>query len=174
MDTKLELRALPHPDPRVQRAGFTLTSPYVEQCWGAVVGPSGVAILRRMPVLWAEHQPAVVATDELARSIGLGASRGDSSRFRRTLDRVCRFGLAQWVEDGATLGVHPQVGPISDRQLARLPEWTQRAHDRLLGEHLEHLAGEQPRASVTAITDRLDRLQQRATGRSPQGFAIEP
>ena len=31
-----------NPDPRVQRVGFDLTDPYVEQCWGPVVGPSAM------------------------------------------------------------------------------------------------------------------------------------
>ena len=68
----LELAAAPHPDPRVCRAGFDLTHPYVEQCWGAVIGPSGLAIMRRLPVLWTEREPARIGADELAHSLGLG------------------------------------------------------------------------------------------------------
>jgi hypothetical protein len=30
----LTLTPVPHPDGRVQRVGFDLTDPYVEQCWG--------------------------------------------------------------------------------------------------------------------------------------------
>ncbi|MDZ7734464.1 MAG: hypothetical protein U5R31_16575 [Acidimicrobiia bacterium] len=104
---------------------------------------------------------------------------------RRALGRLCRFGFARWTDHGAALGVHAQVPPLSERHLARLPEWTQRAHDRLLGEHLDQLANpqqrepqeEQRRVGVAAIAGRRDALggiQQRPPRRSPRGLALEP
>ena len=85
MDTQLELQALPHPDPKVRRFGFDLTDPYVEQCWGAVVGPSGIATLRRLPVLWTHQESAHMPPDELARTLGLGPGTGLRGRFNRAL-----------------------------------------------------------------------------------------
>ena len=124
MDTQLELQALPHPDPKVRRFGFDLTDPYVEQCWGAVVGPSGIAILRRLPVLWTHQEPAHMPPDELARTLGLGPGTGLRGRFNRALERLTQFRLAEWVEHGAVLGIYTEVGPLSDRQVSRQSERT--------------------------------------------------
>jgi len=41
-----------HPNRQVRRVGFDLSDTYVEQCWSAVIGPSAVVLLRRMPELW--------------------------------------------------------------------------------------------------------------------------
>lgn len=57
-DRILRFTPVDHPDDRVQRVGFDLTDPYVEQCWSAVVGPSSTLLLRRMPDLWAVNSPA--------------------------------------------------------------------------------------------------------------------
>ena len=49
---------------------------------------------------------------------------------------------------------------MQGRRLDRLPEWSRRAHDRLLGQHVDQLAGvTDPTPEVTAVTARLDRLQ---------------
>jgi hypothetical protein len=40
--------------------------------------------------------------------------------------------VAHWLP-GDELGVRTEVAPLSRRQLTRLPEWTRRVHDRLLG-----------------------------------------
>src|SRR4051812_13193387 len=115
----IQITALPHPDPEVRRFGFDLTDPYVEQCWGATVGPSCVALLRRLPTLWTEHEPTVVPTNDLARSLGLGSSRGKNGSFMRTLDRAARFRLAQWVERDELLAVYTTVVPLSDARVQR-------------------------------------------------------
>ena len=172
MDTQLELQALPHPDPKVRRFGFDLTDPYVEQCWGAVVGPSGIAILRRLPVLWTHQEPAHMPPDELARTLGLGPGTGLRGRFNRALERLTQFRLAEWVEHGAVLGIYTEVGPLSDRQVSRLSEWTQAAHERLLGDHLDGIAAVTDyRAQVTEITTRLDRFE-RPTPQLPPSKAV--
>ena len=154
----LELTAARHPDRRVGRLGFDLRHPYVEQCWGAAIGPSAVALLRRLPVLWAEGEPARVDAGQLAQSLGLGAGAG---RLGRSLDRTVRFGLAEWAAPGQALRIYTEVPPLTERRLARLPEWTQRAHGRLLAEHLDRLAVVAT-PGVSAITARLDRFQDQA------------
>ena len=164
MDDHLDLHAVPHPDARVRRLGFDLTHPYVEQCWGAMIGPSGVAILRRAPVLWTAAEPARVPAGELARSLGLGSGTGVHGRFPRALGRLVAFRFAEWVDDGRGLGIYTEVPPLGPKQVARLPEWCQAAHDRLLGAHLDAIAAgsttpmTSPPAAVS-ITARLDRLQ---------------
>lgn len=161
MDIHLELHALPHPNPKVRRLGFDLSHPYVEQCWGSVVGPSGIAILRRVPVLWAEREPARIATDELARSLGLGASAVQHSRFQRSLDRLVQFRMAEWLDPGAVLGVYTEAAPLTERHLARASEWTRVTHQRLLGKHLDGIAAAGNKTGrVDDLTARLDRLQQ--------------
>ena len=160
MDTHLELHARPHPDLTVRRLGFELTHPYVEQCWGAVIGPSGVALLRRMPVLWSEQEPARFPTAELGASLGIGTRAGDDSRLSRMLHRLTRLRLGAWIEPGSAMAIYTEVAPLTERQLHRLPGWSQTAHERLLGDHLDGIATRDSRgAKVADITSRLDRLQ---------------
>jgi hypothetical protein len=173
MDTHLEIQALPHPDPRIRRLGFDLTHPYVEQCWGAVLGPSGVALLRRMPTLWAEHEPARFPTAELGATLGLTGGTGDQSRFARTLERLTYFDLGAWTDQGSVLSIYTEVAPLTEQRVDRLPEWTRRAHGRLLGEHLDGIASRNDRSSAVAdITSRLDRLQQPRTSHQPPSTAL--
>jgi len=159
-DELLSLNPAGHPDPKIQRVGFDLGHPYVEQCWGPVLGPSGTMLLRRLPTLWNEQAPASITHEELSRSLGLGAGGGAHSRLRHALDRTVRFGLAKWDTDGRDLSVFLQVPALNERQLERLPEWTQGAHGRLLDDHLRGLAQGDVGMNVSDITRRLDRLQQ--------------
>lgn len=176
-DRTLCFTPVDHPDVRVQRIGFDLTDPYVEQCWSAVVGPSSTLLLRRLPALWVARVPAEISASELSQSLGLGAGVGEHSRLVNTVERLARFRLARPAPHGAGLDVFCQVPPLSPRQLARVPEWTRDTHERLFGAHLEqidHLARHQ--ASVASITARLDRLQHAAghaaNGLTPHGHAL--
>lgn len=160
-DRTLRFTPVDHPDARVQRVGFDLADPYVEQCWSAVVGPSSTLLLRRMPALWVAQVPAEIDASDLSRSLGLGRGVGDKSRLASTLDRLARFGLARPAPDGAGLDVYRQVPPLSPRQLAQVPEWTRVAHDRLFDAHLDQIDDRaRHQANVASITARLNRLQQ--------------
>src|SRR5680860_307720 len=108
MESKEVLTFTPvdHPDARVRRAGFDLSDPYVEHCWGPVIGPSATLLLRRMPALWTERVPATITHNELGRSLGLGAGAGANSRLMNSLDRVVRYGLGAWHEQGRSLDVY--------------------------------------------------------------------
>jgi hypothetical protein len=174
MDKDRLLRFTPvnHPNPKVRRVGFELTDPYVEQCWSAVVGPSGTLLLRRMPVLWAERVPAEITADELSRSIGLGRSGGTGGRFAATLKRLDQFRLVGRTSPaGDSFDVFVEVPPLTRAQLARMPEWTRTTHERLFGAHLDGLTGRSERqAKIAAITARLDRLQI-SSGRGTQAAA---
>ena len=157
-----------HPDPRVQRVGFDLTDPYVEQCWGPVVGPSATLLLRRMQTLWTERVPATITHGELSRTLGLGAGAGANSRLMHSIDRLVRYRLATWHEHGQSLDVYRQAPGLSPHHLERLPEWTRQAHERLLGAHLQHVVEHDETApKVAAITARLDRLQRPRTVEQP-------
>jgi hypothetical protein len=130
--------AEPHPNPKVRRIGFTLDDPYVEQVWAGVIGPSALLVLRRLPILWREREPAVVGLRELGRSLGLGPSVARSGRTWGTIERLVGFGMAHWLP-GGELSVRTEVAPLIDRQPARVPEWTRQVHNRVLGTHPDRL-----------------------------------
>ena len=166
MDNRDALTFTPvdHPDARVRRVGFDLTDPYVEQCWGPVIGPSATLLLRRMPTLWTERVPATITHRELARSLGLGAGAGANSRLMHSIDRLVRYRLASWHEESRSLDVYLQAPGLEPHRLDRLPEWTQRAHERLLGGHVQQIVEhEETGPKVAAITARLDRLERPRT-----------
>ena len=135
----LEIAGVAHPAADIRQVGFDLSHPYVEQCWGPILGPSVVCLLRRLPVLWRDAEPLVINADELARSLGLGTHRGNRSRFGHALDRVVEARFAEQRGPEA-IDVYLQVPPVSRHRLHRLPEPAVRAHHRLLGEHLDALA----------------------------------
>lgn len=176
-DRTLSFTPVDHPDERVQRIGFDLTDPYVEQCWSAVVGPSSTLLLRRLPTLWTTRVPAEIGASDLSRSLGLGAGVGERSRLANTLNRLVQYRLARPSPDGAGLDVYQQVAPLSSRQLARVPEWTHDAHERLFGTHIEQIHDlAQHQTSVASMGARLDRLQHgpppATNGARPLGQAI--
>ena len=84
-----------HPDARVQRLGFDLSDPYVEQCWGPVIGPSATLLLRRIPTLWTDWVPATISHEELARSLGLAAGTGANSGPAKPMSG---FSTLTWAE----------------------------------------------------------------------------
>ena len=157
----LAINAVPHPSPKVRQVGFDLDDPYVERCWAAVVGPTSVLLLRRLPVLWRQAEPARVDPSELSLSLGLGDATSPHQRFWNTLERLTQFGLARHGPD--SLDVFTAVAPLSPRLLQRVPEWSRREHYRLLDQHLDKLAtnpspnGTGPAADITARLDRLER-----------------
>src|SRR3546814_5302943 len=93
-DQALCFTPVSHPDPRVQRVGFDLTDPYVEQCWSAVVGPTSVLLLRRLPTMWMARVPVEMGASELSQTLGLGVGVSKNSRLASVLERVVRYGLA--------------------------------------------------------------------------------
>jgi hypothetical protein len=88
--------------------------------------------------------------------------------------------MAHWLP-GDELGVRTEVAPLSGRQLARVPEWSRRVHDRLLGTHLDRLALAHtdrtldPDRSLdrARITARLDHLQHRRPAIT-RGLGLQP
>lgn len=159
-DRTLSFTPIDHPDKRVQRIGFDLTDPYIEQCWSAVVGPTSTLLLRRLPTLWVQQVPAEIGASELSRSLGLGAGVGERSRFTSTLNRLVQYRFATPSPDGTGYDVYRQVAPLTPRMLERVPEWTRGAHEQLFGKHLEQIDDlAQHRANVDSMNARLDRIQ---------------
>jgi hypothetical protein len=164
---RLELAASSHPNHLVARAGFDLSHPYLEQCWMPLIGPSAVAFLRRVPVLWQDGEPATIPVDELARSMGLGAANARRATFARTLDRLIKSRFAEWRVPAQAVDVYLQVPPVPEGRVYKLPEWSAKAHGRLLTSHLNSLAQQggsdlpppAPSSAASDVTARLNRLQ---------------
>lgn len=136
---RLEIHPAAYPNLEVHRAGFPLDHPYLEQCWSPILGPSSVLLLRHTAQLWRDSDPAVVDSADLAQQIGLGKGRGTHSPLGHTLSRIVRFRFAQWSAPGV-LDVYTEVRPLRERDLGRVPDWSARRHDELLGRHLDSLS----------------------------------
>lgn len=117
----------PVEDPVLEQLGFDPRSDYVEQFWVSVLGPSAFLLLRRLAAQL-ESEPDGFDMDlvQWALELGLGTRGGKHSPVWRTLDRVCRFGLAQ--RNGEHISVKRKLPPLSLRQVGRLPDHLQAAH----------------------------------------------
>ncbi|HEY8548235.1 MAG TPA: hypothetical protein VIL36_24420 [Acidimicrobiales bacterium] len=127
--------SLPHPSPAVNRVGFPLDHPYVEQCMLPWLGPTAVLLLRRLPALWQDGDPVRIPSEDLAGLFGVRWGQ-----MGRTIDRLAQFGLARRPAL-ERLHVFDRCAPLPERLLDRMPERARDAHHRLIGEHLDRLAG---------------------------------
>jgi hypothetical protein len=77
-------------DPTLERVGFPLEHPYLEEVYASVLGPSSVLFLRRAGRLLADH-PDGVTLDvvDLSRSLGLGARPDASDVGRNSIRKRC-------------------------------------------------------------------------------------
>ena len=88
--------------------------------------------------------------------------------------------MAHWLP-GDELGVRTEVAPLSSRQLARVPEWSRRVHDRLLATYLDRLALAHTARTLdpdrfldtARITARLDHLLHRRPAIT-RGLGLQP
>jgi hypothetical protein len=117
------------PDPVIDQVGYAVASPYVEQFWLGLLGPSSTWLLRRL-VARLEGSPDGFDLDLAlaATELGLGVRSGRHSPFLRSIDRCCRFGAAQQV-GAAVLRVRRKLPPLTRTQIARLPLALQQAHE---------------------------------------------
>jgi hypothetical protein len=122
------LRVRPWPDHVIDAVGIDPRSHYVEQFWLPTLGPSTTLLLRRIAG-GLEEQPAgfELPLTDTARALGLGHMGGRHSPFVRALSRLCQFDLAQAHGEGE-LAVRRKVPPLNRRQVVRLPESMQAAH----------------------------------------------
>jgi len=114
-------------DPVLAQLGFDPRSDYVERYWLSILGPSAVLFLRRIAAAF-EQEPEGFDLDLVAwaQELGLGAKGGKHSPMWRTLDRLCRFGLA--TRNGPHLAMHRHIPPLTQRQIDRLPAHLQLEH----------------------------------------------
>ncbi|MEY2420025.1 MAG: hypothetical protein QOI95_92 [Acidimicrobiaceae bacterium] len=131
-------------DPTLDRVGFPLEHPYVEQVWLSIVGPTSVLALRHLG-RQLEAQPAGVTVDlvELSRTLGLKAKETDdigrNSQLGHTIERLVQFKFAAQLSEDR-LGVHRKVPAVTSHRVERLPESVRSLHHELLAEHLDGLA----------------------------------
>lgn len=118
----------PWPDTVIDSLGHHPCSPYVENFWLGVLGPSTTFLLRHLvTTLEAAEDGFELPLGITARRLGLGDKGGRHSPFMRSLARLVQFDLAQ-MEDERTLAVRRRVPPLNRRQVLRLPELLQTAH----------------------------------------------
>lgn len=131
----VSIGSMPHPSAAVNRVGFPLDHPYVEQCMLPWLGPTSVLVMRRLPALWKEGDPVRMPSEELAGLFGVRWGQ-----MSRTLDRLAQFGLGRRAT-ADRLHVFDRCAPLPERLLSRQPEPSREAHHRLIAEHLDRLAG---------------------------------
>lgn len=124
------LAVRPWPDPVIDQVGHDPRSPYVEQFWLGVLGPTATWLLRRLAG-GLEASPAGFELDlaATAAELGLGAHTGPQSPFIRSMRRCCRFGVAELIDE-ATLRVRRKLPPLTRVQVERLPDGLRSSHDR--------------------------------------------
>jgi hypothetical protein len=140
----LVIRTSQHPDPSVRDGGRTLTDPYLEHCWVAVLGPTAVLALRRLAVLASGGRVVSIAVEDLAASLGVGRGTGRHAQITRTLDRIVAFRFATWsgIDE---LTVFETVPVLGRNQLERAPLLTRELHVALHRRDVADVRGAEPR-----------------------------
>lgn len=125
----------PWPDIVIDEVGHDPRSPYVEQFWLGVLGPTATWLMRRLAARL-EESPAGFELDLalMAGELGLGHRAGQSSAFVRSIQRCCHFGAADLTLEGA-LRVRRKLPPLTRLQLERLPDHLRSAHDGWMAAH---------------------------------------
>jgi hypothetical protein len=133
----------PWPDGVIDALGHDPRSPYVEQFWLGILGPSTTWLLRRLATGLEAHPTGFdLNLAETAQALGLGDKGGRHSPFMRALARCCQFDLADARPDGA-LAVRRKLPPLNRRQVLRLPTALQAAHEAWQDAQLRTPADEQ-------------------------------
>lgn len=119
-----ELAVVAYEDPLIERLGHGPDSPYIENCWLPITGPSATWMWKRLARLAtdAPTSPVMVDTTDLILSVGLGESLARNSIGARTVTRMTAFGLAERAgRDGGVLAVRRALPRLTERQAQRLP-----------------------------------------------------
>src|SRR5690606_23063574 len=115
-------RAVPWPDPVLERVGHDPRSAYVERFWLAVLGPTATWLVRRLAAdLDQAPQGYTIDLATSARSIGLGTKGGRHTPFLHSIERTCEFGLSRYLSTDV-LAMRRRLPPLSRHQVARLPQ----------------------------------------------------
>lgn len=92
---------------------------YVELCWGPILGPSALVILRRLAFLAGLAGGVEIDLGELSVGVGLGRGTGKDSRVVRALGRLEYRDLIHW-QGAATLAVRCRVPRLPGHLAGRL------------------------------------------------------
>jgi hypothetical protein len=116
-------------DPTFEETGHDPRSAYVERFWLGLLGPSTTWMLRRFARGLEEH-PGGFRVDlaETGRALGIGDSMARNSTTQRSVQRACQFGAAYRMSP-QRLAVRSHLPTLTRRQVLRLPETVQRAHE---------------------------------------------
>ncbi len=118
-------------------AQFDFRSSYVERYWLALLGPSTLWLMRRLSRGLEEFPSGFrINLQETSRALGLGSSTSKSSSLQRTIERALQFSLLYRVTD-VRVAAKTQVPLLNPKQLSRLPESLQHAHDDWVHAHLD-------------------------------------
>lgn len=128
----IELRDAPSPtadffrDQPHEIPGYGWESPYVDRFWIPTIGPTGVAVLRRLNADLDANGQGLVSyhLDDLAAFVGVQ----DRQKLRRTLKRLVEWNMLSrpYV---ATYGLRPWARPLFKSNVDRLPLALQREHE---------------------------------------------
>ncbi|HEY8525583.1 MAG TPA: hypothetical protein VIL48_11495 [Acidimicrobiales bacterium] len=167
----------PWVDPVVDQAGYDPRSRYVERFWLGVLGPSVTWLLRYLVArLEAEPDGFDLDLNTCATAIGLGRLQGPNAAFPRTVARACQFGAGRLLGGGTTLEVRRKLPPLTQRQVARLPEALRAEHERWMGGHPPAPSGEELRDRARQLALSLLQLgeDREGTERQLQRWRFHP
>jgi hypothetical protein len=136
-----ELAIVSFPDPVIEQLGHGPDSPYIEECWLGITGPSATLIWRRIArvALKTGPTPLIIDTADLLRSVGLGDNLSHSGLGARAIARVSQFDLARQAgRDGALLAVRTALPNLCDRQVCRLPLSARLYHEAVIASNATH------------------------------------
>lgn len=123
------LQVRPWDDPVLERLGHDPRGTYAERFWLPLLGPSAVLFTRQLADrLDAEPAGFALATEESARSLGLGDPNGRRSAFSRTVARLTQFRLVHLDGDDVLL-TRRRLPGLSRSQALKLPPGAREAHD---------------------------------------------
>jgi hypothetical protein len=118
----------PWEDAVIDELGHDPRSAYVERFWLGILGPSATWLLRRL-VAGFDAAPGGYELDlpTTATELGLGNRSGKHAPFVRSIERCCRFGATDLLDD-ATLRVRRKLPPLTRVQVERLPDGLRSEH----------------------------------------------
>lgn len=119
-------------DEQVDRLGIDPRSPYVEEFWLGILGPSTTWLARRLAATFDDQPDGFdLPLAETARTLGLGDRGGRHSPFLRAVNRLVMFDFAQ-ATGPDRLAVRRFVPTLGHRQLARLGPEREALHEAWL------------------------------------------
>ncbi len=107
--------------PNCGETRWPIRSKQVELFWLPVLGPSAIALLRRLDLIVATStRPVTLETEELASSLGLRRSYGRASLLERAMERCIAFRAIR-EQRSSCYEVRQHLPALNPRQIRRLP-----------------------------------------------------